>query len=260
VHVPIKCRYMSDTRHVPVAVTGTRRLSGGAGITAHRHDEHQIVYASRGVLSVATGAGVWIAPATRAIWVPAGTAHEHRAYGATVLHTVGLPVAVNPLRTRTPTVLAVSPLLRELLIAYAGSPSDGTPARRRLRAVLLDQLRSSPERTLHIPAPRDPRLVELGALLADDPADADTLRQLATRIGSSARTLSRLCREEFGMTFPQWRTQLRLHRALQLLADDVPVAAVAHRCGWAGSSAFIDVFRRTMGYTPGRRVGRSPSR
>jgi AraC-like DNA-binding protein len=36
-----------------------------------------------------------------------------------------------------------------------------------------------------------------------------------------------------------------------MLADDVPVTAVAHRCGWASASAFIDVFRRAFGHTPG---------
>jgi AraC-like DNA-binding protein len=53
------------------------------------------------------------------------------------------------------------------------------------------------------------------------------------------------------MTFPQWRTQSRLYHALRMLADDVPVTAVAHRCGWSSASAFIDVFRRSFGCTPG---------
>ncbi|MFF4531280.1 hypothetical protein ACFY1P_18635 [Streptomyces sp. NPDC001407] len=35
-------------------------------------------------------------------------------------------------------------------------------------------------------------------------------------------------------------------------ADGEPVTVVAHRCGWASSSAFIDVFRRAFGYTPRR--------
>jgi AraC-like DNA-binding protein len=53
------------------------------------------------------------------------------------------------------------------------------------------------------------------------------------------------------MSFPQWRTQLRLYHALRMLADDMPVTTVAHRCGWSSASAFIDVFRRSFGYTPG---------
>jgi hypothetical protein len=68
------------------------------------------------------------------------------------LHTVGLPAIDNPLRLDSPTVLAVGPLLRELIIAYTGSDAD-TPERTRLRAVLLDQLRISPQQPLHVPTP-----------------------------------------------------------------------------------------------------------
>ncbi|WP_307872568.1 helix-turn-helix transcriptional regulator [Paractinoplanes ovalisporus] len=77
-------------------------------------------------------------------------------------------------------------------------------------------------------------------------------------VGASDRTLSRLFRHDLGMTFPQWRTQLRLHRALVLLADGAPVTIVAHRCGWSSASTFIDVFRRTFGNTPGAHLPRRP--
>jgi len=89
------------------------------------------------------------------------------------------------------------------------------------------------------------------AVLRDDPADRRTLAALGAVVGASERTLTRLCAAELGMTFPQWRTQLRLYRALLMLADRQPVTAVVHRCGWASASAFIDVFRRTFGRTPG---------
>lgn len=93
---------MERIRHDPRATTGRRPLPAGGGIDAHRHDEHQIVYAGRGVLAVTTDAGSWIAPANRALWIPAGTVHEHRAYGTTDLHLVGLAVADNPLRLERP--------------------------------------------------------------------------------------------------------------------------------------------------------------
>jgi AraC-like DNA-binding protein len=238
---------MSTSRHVPSAPTKLLRLAGGGRVDRHRHDEHQIVYASAGVLSVATDAGTWIAPATRAIWVPAGTPHEHRAYGATDVRLVGLPD--NPLDLRIPAVLSVSPLLRELIIAY--TEADPSEERLRLRAVLLDQLRLATQQPLRLPAARDSRLAAVCALLAEDPADNRSLASLGTRVGASERTLSRLFRAEFAMTFPQWRTQLRLHHALVLLATGEPVTTVAHRCGWASASAFIDVFRRAFGNTPG---------
>lgn len=248
---------MPDVRHTPIARTMVQVLPAGGGVDAHRHDENQIVYAGRGVLSVTTGAGRWIAPETRAIWVPAGTVHEHRAYGETELHTLGLPATVNPLGLDAPAVLAVGPLLRELLRTltreHALEPADSTEPNRRLRAVVLDQLRYTGQQPIRLPTPRDPRLVALCALLYGDPAENRTLAALGALVGSSERTLSRLFRAELGMTFPQWRTQLRLHHALILLAGDTPVTSVAHHCGWASASAFIDVFRTTFGHTPGRR-------
>ncbi|MET9313208.1 helix-turn-helix domain-containing protein [Kribbella sp. NPDC003505] len=55
------------------------------------------------------------------------------------------------------------------------------------------------------------------------------------------------------MSFPQWRTQLRLHEALVLLADGESVTRVAHATGWASTSAFIDTFKSAFGHTPGSR-------
>jgi AraC-like DNA-binding protein len=241
---------MSIPRHAPIAPTALRRLASGAGIDAHRHDDHQIAYAASGVLAVTTDRGHWIAPATRAIWVPAGTVHEHRAYGPTDLHLVGL--ADNPVGLDAPAVLAVGPLLRELIIAYTADPDDTSDARERIRGVLLDQLERSPQQPIRLPTATDPRLAAVCEILYADPADGRVLAQLGRQVGASERTLSRLFREEFAMTFPQWRTQLRLHHALIQLAEGEPVTTVAYRCGWSSPSAFIDVFRRTFGQTPGR--------
>ncbi|MCX5072396.1 AraC family transcriptional regulator [Streptomyces sp. NPDC060334] len=242
-----------DAEHRPRALTNVNRLDTHVGIPAHHHDDHQIAYAGSGMLSVTTDAGTWVAPTTRALWIPAGTVHEHRAYGRTDLHCVGLPTRHAPLPPDRPAVIAVGPLLRELILAYTREPDDGSPARRRLLVVLLDRLRVSPLQPLHLPAPTDPRLAAVCAVLEADPADGRGLAALGAAAGAGAgeRTLSRLFRADLGMTFPQWRTQLRLHQALRLLAVGTPVTAVAHRCGWSSASAFIDVFRRAFGHTPG---------
>ncbi len=246
---------MPETRQRP-ATTGHRPIHAGGGIEPHWHDRNQIVYAGRGVLSVTTDAGSWVAPATRAIWIPAGTLHQHRAYGETTLHTVGLQE--NPLALEVPSALVVSPLLRELILTYTSDEEGGREREvsaewRRLRGVLLDQLRRSAQRPTYLPTPRDARLAAVCDLLRDNPAENRTLTELGREVGASERTLSRLCGTDLGMTFPQWRTQLRLHEALRLLAEGASVTQVAHACGWASTSAFIDTFRRAFGHTPGAR-------
>ncbi|MFF0266164.1 AraC family transcriptional regulator [Kribbella sp. NPDC004536] len=248
---------MPKTRQPPAttdrrpATTGRRPIHAGGGIESHWHDRHQIVYAGRGVLSVTTDAGTWVTPGTRALWIPAGTHHQHRAYGETTLHTIGL--TENPLNLTTPTALVVSPLLRELILAYTSEDTTRQEERERLRGVLLDQLRGSDQRPTYLPAARDARLAGVCELLRGDPADSRTLLEFGRVVGASERTLSRLCQRELGMTFPQWRTQLRLHAALIRLAEGETVTRVAHACGWASTSAFIDTFKRAFGHTPGAR-------
>ncbi|OJZ73769.1 AraC family transcriptional regulator [Mycobacterium paraffinicum] len=248
---------MSEISHHGPA-TSSQALPPGARIERHRHPLHQIVYPSSGAVSVTTSAGTWITPANRAIWIPAGCWHEHKFHGPTQFHGV----ALDPRRYRrgpaAPTVLAVNPLMRELIIACSQTDGTDTGEHHRMLAVLQDQLRAtSGGEPLWIPTPVDARLREACALIADNLAAPLTLPQIGHRIGVGQRTLSRLFSDELAMTFPQWRTQLRLQHALVLLAERHDVTSVAAECGWATTSAFIDTYRRAFGHTPGRLAARA---
>ena len=70
--------------------------------------------------------------------------------------------------------------------------------------------------------------------------------------GVSKRTLERLFNRETGMSFGRWRQQVRLLQALRRLAAGVPVTTAALDVGYESTSAFIDMFRRALGTTPGR--------
>jgi AraC-like DNA-binding protein len=241
---------VSEISHQPFAPTVTQLRAGGDRISRHRHAEHQLVYVSTGVLAVSTAAGRWVVSAERAVWLPAGTWHEHRFYGASAFHAVGFDVAGAPLVDREPTVIAVSPLLRELLVACTDETLPMGEARR-IRAVLRDQLRRTRQEPIMLPTAEDPRLAAACDLVAADLGTPRSLAALADGVGTSERTLSRLFRDEFGMTYPQWRTRLRVFEAMVLLAGGTSVTETAHRCGWATTSSFIDTFQQTMGRTPG---------
>lgn len=230
---------MSENSHHRLATTSLT-LPPGARIERHRHPSHQIVYPSAGAVSVTTHAGTWITPVNRAIWIPAGCWHQHKFHGHTQFHGV----ALDPQRYRggpaTPTVLAVNPLMRELIIACSQADRTDTDEHHRMLAVLQDQLPTTSIREpLWVPSPTDRRLRHACALIADNLTQPLTLQQIGGRIGVSQRTLSRLFSDELGMTFPQWRTQLRLQHALVLLAERHDVTSVASECGWATPSAFI---------------------
>jgi AraC-like DNA-binding protein len=217
----------------------------------HDHADQQLVYPSRGLLIVSTANGSWVVPPQRAVWLPAAVAHAHQAYGATQLRTVAFGVDVNPLGLTQPTVLSVSRLLRELIIAITDDPARAPVEQDDLRRVALRQLRPAPALQFHLPQPVDERLRDVTAILAEDPGSDRTLAELGRAVGAGERTLSRLFRAETGMTFPQWRAQLRLHHSLTLLATGLPVTATAITCGYSTPSAFTAAFHATFGTTPG---------
>ncbi|WP_030897996.1 AraC family transcriptional regulator [Streptomyces sp. NRRL F-5126] len=243
---------MSHIRHQPIAPTDTRSHAGGDVIDRHRHDNHQLIYVSSGVLAIRTEHGSWVASNDRALWIPAGTWHEHRFYGRSRFHTAGFPAggAKPLLAARTPVVIAVDALVRELLVALT-SPELTRAEARRIEAVLRDRLRRVAEAPVMLPAPRERRLADACRLVEADLSRPRTLAELARDVHTSERTLSRLFRGEFRMTYPQWRTRTRLFSAMVLLAEGAGVTDTAHACGWATTSAFVSTFARATGTTPG---------
>jgi AraC-like DNA-binding protein len=222
----------------------------------HYHDVPQLVYPSSGVLAISAEDGTWVVPPQRAVWIPAGVPHAHRAHGPVQMRTLAFPPAAEAGQRlpAVPAVLAVSPLLREVIVALTsdGDPPYTGPQRANLERVALDQLRRTGQLPVRLPALGDDRLRAVAALLRADPADGRTLAELGQAVGASERTLSRLFRQQAGMSFAQWRTQFRLQHALVLLADATPVTTTALACGWSNPSAFIEAFRRAFGATPGR--------
>ncbi|MFN2560099.1 MAG: helix-turn-helix domain-containing protein [Jatrophihabitans sp.] len=245
--------------------SGGRHLwPSGGGSGGQSHARGHLVYAATGVLAVHTDRGTSIAPANRVAWTPAGYTHEHRAHGDTDMRIVFVgPAAARSLPDR-PAVLLASGIAREIMLALTGRDNyrEATPryrgaARARLLRVLVDELGQTEEQPLHLPDPKDDRLQALARILAERPADRSSLTELGKAIGASSRTLSRLLRDELGMTFYEWRTQLRIYHALVLMADGYDTTQTAYACGWANPSSFIAAFAAVMGSTPGRyRAGR----
>ncbi|WP_103382072.1 AraC family transcriptional regulator [Pseudonocardia dioxanivorans] len=236
------------------------------------HARGHLVYAAVGVLAVHTERGTSIVPANRIAWTPAGSAHRHRAHGDTDMRILFLSPALARLVPDRPAVFAASGLAREVVLALtgpheagaagaagAGAALDGTApggrsraARARLLRVLVDELSDSHEQPLHLLEPHDDRLRAVARILHATPSDDATLAELGRAVGAGGRTLSRLFRSELGMTFYEWRTQLRVHHALVLLAEGHDINHIAHACGWSNPSSFIAAFTGVVGTTPGR--------
>ncbi|MEU0503503.1 helix-turn-helix transcriptional regulator [Nocardia sp. NPDC005998] len=227
-------------------------LTHGEDVAAHFHDFGQLRYAVSGALVTATEVGTWVAPANRITWVPPFYVHSSRSYGETDVRVLGVPAALAERLSAEPSVFVASALIREAYLAVVSDrePVD-SPRARLLLEVVVTELARAPKEPLRLPEPSDTRLKAVTDLLHADPASPATLRELGHRTGSSERTLSRLFSSELSMSFHQWRTLLRIQRALIELSEGTSVTDTAVRLGWANPSSFIDAFTNLVGQTPG---------
>lgn len=132
------------------------------------------------------------------------------------------------------------------------SASSHSAARARIAAVILDEIASLPRQHLTLPLPSERRLLKIAQQLVAHPADPRSLPEWAAWAGIAPRTLTRRFALETGLAFSTWRTRARLMRAIELLAAGGAVTSVALELGYDSLSAFISMFRRTLGVSPGK--------
>lgn len=84
-------------------------------------------------------------------------------------------------------------------------------------------------------------------LLANDGAD---IAELAQGVGMSPSRLIRVFAALFGTTPHQLRTQVRLDRARELLAEGSPVTDVCMEIGFTSLGSFSALFTRWTGRSP----------
>jgi AraC-like DNA-binding protein len=224
----------------------------GFFIQPHAHPRHQLIHASSGVMRISTAQGAFVVPPHRAVWMPAHEVHDVRMAGAVAMRTLYVaPETVAPV-SRQCCVVAVSPLLRELILRATALPLlyDQDGADGRVMALILDELRVLPVLPLNLPMPRDARLAKICRAILDDPASTLTLSGWGRRVGASSRTLARGFQKETGLTFGRWRQQARLLEALSRLAQRQGVTTIALDLGYDSPSAFTSMFRRALGRTP----------
>ncbi|MGW7518484.1 helix-turn-helix domain-containing protein [Streptomyces sp. NPDC054796] len=248
-----KSEQREDYQHVPRPVAAMARdLSDGHHIPTHQHPRAQLIYGTTGAITVVTGLGTWVAPATRGVWIPAGLPHAMTCAGAVAMRTLYVdPAAARQLPAR-PTVVSVPPLLRELIDEATRLPVEYDLEGRegKVMELLLLDLTPRPVPALHLPAPEDPRLEDLCAAVRRHPAEPWTTARAAAHAHLSPRSLQRRFLAATGMSPARWVQQARLLHAVNLLARGTPVTTIATAVGYGTPSALTAMFHRTLGTTP----------
>jgi AraC-like DNA-binding protein len=233
-------------------VTLTHNYPAGHKIPLHFHDRDQLVYASRGVMTVHTGDGAWVVPTNRAVWIPERTPHTITMSGMVAMRTLYLKARLANAMPRTCCVVNVPPLLSELILhaCQCGSLRARVAAHRHLIDVIVDQLRAVQKVPLQLPSLTDMRAQRLAEILRADPGNRQPLARVCRPVGASGRTVERLFHDDTGMTLGKWRQQLRLMHAMRLLGEGAKVTHAALESGYSTPSAFIAAFKKSLGTTP----------
>ncbi|WP_285433800.1 helix-turn-helix transcriptional regulator [Pseudomonas sp. fls2-241-R2A-110] len=233
----------------PVVAVGTD-YSHGHLLPRHTHRRAQLLYGATGVMQVSTHDGNWVVPPQRAVWIPAGVAHEVMMLGVST-RSVYIEPGVVDLGARCQ-VISVSSLMRHLLmeaveipLAYDEAGRDGV-----LIDLLLHELARSTHLPLHIPLPVDARLLALCQGFLQRPDAHQSPQQWADQLHVSLRTFNRLFRQQTELSFSQWRQRACVILALARLAAGDPVTRIALDFGYDSPGAFSTMFRRVLGQAP----------
>jgi AraC-like DNA-binding protein len=237
----------------PFLVAGELKQPVPRVVSTHSHPRGQLMGAFNGLVSIGIESHQWVVPAVHAIWIPPHVGHSVRSFGP----FAGWSVFISEARCRelpaNPRAIRTTSLLREAVHragTWTSAPLDAAKAR--IADVIIDELIASRAEPLHLPSPTDAALVKITDALTRNLGDNRLQEEWAAWAGVSARTMSRRFVAQTGLTFGRWRQQARMLAALERLADGVSVTRISLELGYENVSAFIDVFRKTFGETPGR--------
>lgn len=219
---------------------------------AHRHERAQLLFAVEGLMVASTAAATWAVPAGHALWLPPGVMHDVMMHGSVAMLTAYIRADEAGKLHDGCRVLAVGPLLEALIVALAAEPPLYEAGSRgdHLASLLLDEVARAPTAAFALPIPRDARLAKLARAMIEEPGATPTIDEWADRIGVSRRTLTRLFREQTGVSFGCWRRRLRLLTAAAREADGEPAARVAASLGYRSLAAFRAMAKREFAAQP----------
>lgn len=224
-----------------------------AEVPYHRHRPGQLILAIRGAVTCSTHTDIWIVPPGSAVWIPGGVSHSNEATANAKL----VYLFVEPDVTIMPDeccALSVSPMLREMILRIADIPDRHAPDdhTKRLMRVALEELSLMPRGGVDVPISAHPKIAVMASALARHPDNRRTLREWSAELAMSERSLKRLITKETGLSFGRWRQRLHMVVAMRALASGASVKKVAADLGYESVTAFIVMFKKAVGATPGR--------
>lgn len=227
-------------------------LSHGVSVPTHMHNEGQLLFAISGVLAVTTDQGCWVVPSNYGLWIPPNVPHWTRTIGTSKIRTLYIRTGLLPRTHAGCTLIEVSDLLKELIIAaLAINDAEALTGRNaKLIDLLVEELVTAPVSSMYLPSPNTERLKELCLEIFRSGTLNWGLSECASFLNVNIKTIQRWFISDLGISFGAWRKQARLLVALEQLALGKNILEVSLEAGYSSPSAFSAMFRKEFSVPP----------
>jgi len=232
--------------------------TGVIDIDWHCYDKHQLLYAEGGFLYVKTRQHCFLLPANHAAWIPAQCLHRVSS-NASRLCMRTLYFDENrklDARLNKVNIFPVNKLGQEMIYKtreWNNSFQDYTPLEQLFfqAFILLIPQWMDNSVTLAIPTSNHHKLSLILNYIQSNLHNEITVADIANRFAISKRTITRLFKQEIGMTFRAYLRISRIAKAMDLLGDSGHnVSTVAYAVGYESISAFSTTFHSLIGIRP----------
>lgn len=217
----------------------------------HSHQRAQLLYGAEGVMHVETPQGNWIIPPERAVWIPSQVPHQLTMFNVKTC-SLYIQTEHSPRHSTHCEVLAISALLRQLLLT---APTINEPFQHRdilLFDLILAELHAAPSIDLHLPLPENKELLNICQQFLKAPNIHLSPEQIAAELYISERHFSRLFKQQVGMSFSKWRQHACVLLSLERLMQNQPIQKIAYDFGFKNPAAFSTMFQRILALSPSR--------
>lgn len=221
----------------------------------HQHDYHQLVLPVSGALELdIAGQGDQIGDRKAAI-IAAGSEHGCISDRDNCFVVADLPATLAPELARLPKFIELDPALaqyvgflhEQIQRRTSDDASTAGSSEKQMLLLLIQLLQERYGQALRL----DKRIQAARSYLDEHYAATISLSALAAIASLSPRQLSKLFREQLGMTPAQYQLEKRMQQSWQLLeSTSLPIQQIADQVGYESLAAFSDRFRKHFGRSP----------
>ena len=120
-----------------------------------------------------------------------------------------------------------------------------------LDCLTSDFLVREPKKAVDIYEKIDERLDEINNYIRANYSQSLSLRELSKRLYLSEGYLSRFFKKNYGMSFSEYLTNVRMHHAMEdLIYTDIPITKIVYSNGFSNQTVFGKIFKALYGTTP----------